>query len=90
MAHELGIHNTNVGDQTNSLAIQHQAMSAGTNGTGYVQHQNHGGPAHITTASPQTTIQPVSPSSTCAPLRCLPPCNKGLTIDSKGCPKCVC
>ncbi|XP_045184791.2 uncharacterized PE-PGRS family protein PE_PGRS54-like isoform X2 [Mercenaria mercenaria] len=36
-----------------------------------------------------TTTLPVS-TRTCAPKRCVPPCDKGIVLDSSGCPQCLC
>ena len=45
-----------------------------------------------TTKPTSTTTQPstATTSSTCAPLRCLAPCNKGVVFDKTGCPHCLC
>ncbi|XP_052092395.1 uncharacterized protein LOC127728837 [Mytilus californianus] len=39
-----------------------------------------------TTSAPRTTHA----SSTCAPVRCIAPCNKGIKFDASRCPVCVC
>ncbi|XP_063419730.1 uncharacterized protein LOC134704876 [Mytilus trossulus] len=39
-----------------------------------------------TTLAPSTTHAPV----TCAPVRCIAPCNKGIKFDASRCPVCVC
>ncbi|XP_056003526.1 uncharacterized protein LOC125661535 [Ostrea edulis] len=44
--------------------------------------------AYLTSTQQTTTAQ--AQSSTCGPVRCLSPCNKGIMIAADGCPKCVC
>lgn len=44
--------------------------------------------AYLTSTQQTTTAQ--AQSSTCGPVRCLSPCNKGIVIAADGCPKCVC
>ncbi|XP_048750043.2 loricrin-like [Ostrea edulis] len=55
----------------------------------------HGCPECIIPSSiSHTTIKPtthiVTSSSTCAPLRCVAPCDKGIGIGPAGCPVCLC
>ncbi|XP_052097479.1 uncharacterized protein LOC127732480 [Mytilus californianus] len=37
-----------------------------------------------------STLAPTTIKTTCAPVRCIAPCNKGVTISSDGCPTCLC
>ncbi|XP_076081098.1 uncharacterized protein LOC143052010 [Mytilus galloprovincialis] len=40
--------------------------------------------------SPTSTLAPTTIKITCAPVRCIAPCNKGVTISKDGCPTCLC
>ncbi|CAC5358117.1 unnamed protein product [Mytilus coruscus] len=40
--------------------------------------------------SQTSTLAPTTIKTTCAPVRCIAPCNKGVTISKDGCPTCLC